>query len=204
MDRDDESGDWDGQDHDEDRPIPVFPLRHRSAWLLRTAAGGFGQSPIMSEPYESTPFQSAEPELVVPSSPLWAMKFMRHGQIGRSYADPESDRIRWASEDHHSDATVFVIEDGSGYCMVARLVGASPDGCTYCLVARIKRPDFEDVRAGSAPPTELFSHGKEFTLCGVVEGTISNVVRVAGYRRYRDVPTDYLPPSPFIEFDESI
>lgn len=88
--------------------------------------------------------------------------------------------------------------------MVARLVGASPDGCTYCLVARIKRPDFDDVRAGWAPATELFVHGKEFTLCGVVEGSVSNVVRVGGYRRYKHVPVEYLPPSPFIEFDEAI
>jgi hypothetical protein len=78
--------------------------------------------------------------------------------------------------------------------MVARLVGVSADGCTYCLVARVKRLDFEDVRAGWAQSVDLFSRGKEFTLCGVVEGALSNVVRVAEYRKYKDVPIDYLHP----------
>ncbi|HEV3132070.1 MAG TPA: hypothetical protein VGY51_08920 [Acidimicrobiales bacterium] len=71
-------------------------------------------------------------------------------------------------------------------------------------MARVKRLDFEDVRAGWAQPVDLFSRGKEFTLCGVVEGTISNIFRVAGYRRHKDVPVDYLAPAGFIEFDRPL
>ena len=88
--------------------------------------------------------------------------------------------------------------------MVARLVGGSADGCTYCLVARVKRVDFEDVRAGWAQAIDLFSRGREFTLCGVVEGAVSNVVRVADYRKYKDVPPDYLPPASYIAFDQPL
>jgi hypothetical protein len=38
-------------------------------------------------------------------------------------------------------------------------------------------------------------------LCGVAEGAVSNVVRVAEYRKFRDVPADCLPPAGFIDFD---
>jgi hypothetical protein len=189
---------------DVDPPVPVFPLSTRSAWLLRTASGALGQSPLLAQPNESTPLQSAEPEGGVPASPLWAMKYLRHGQIGMPSGDPESGGIRWSSDDRGGSTGVFVIDDGDDHCMVARLVGASPDGCTYCLVARIKRPDFDDVRAGWAEPAALFSLGKEFTLCGVVEGPVSNVIRVAGYRRYKDVPVEYLPPTGFIDFDGTL
>jgi len=88
--------------------------------------------------------------------------------------------------------------------MVARFVGSSPDGCTYCLVTRAKRLDFEDVRYGRAEASALFSLGHGFSLCSVVEGPISNVVQVVRYRRFRDVPDDYLPPTTFIEFAESL
>jgi hypothetical protein len=120
--------------------------------------------------------------------------------MGSSH-DDGLDQIRWASGPDDPDAEIYVIDDGDGHCMVSRLVGLSPDGCTYCLVARVKRLDFEDVRSGRAEVLDLFSRGKQFTLCGVVEGAISNVVRVAGYRRYKDVPANYLPPTALIEFD---
>jgi hypothetical protein len=189
---------------DVDPPVPVFPLDTRSAWLLRTASGALGQSPLLAQPNGSTPLESDEPEGGVPPSPLWAMKYLRHGRIGSPSGDHESGGIRWSGAGRDGDPGIFVIDDGDDHCMVARLVGASPDGCTYCLVARIKRLDFEDVRAGWAEPTELFSGGKEFTLCGVVEGPVSNVIRVAGYRRYKDVPVEYLPPSGFIDLDGTL
>jgi hypothetical protein len=231
----------------EDRVVGAFPLPGLSGALSRGVSGGLGQSQVILEPKNSTPFDVAEPEHGVPSSALWAMKYLRHGRYGLSSTDDGPDRIRWASDEVGAaeatdgsaaggpdqpdapgpetgpddsaidqDATVtdeeeedegvpvYVIDDGSEHCMVARLVGASPDGCTYCLVARIKRVDFDDVRAGWTQAADLFTHGKEFTLCGVVEGSVSNVVRVAGYRRYKHVPVEYLPPAPFIDFDEAI
>jgi hypothetical protein len=228
---------------EEDGPV-ASPMPTLGATLGVGFAGGLGQSPVMMEPKHSTPFDVAEADHAVPTSALWAMKYLRHGRYGLSSADDGPDRIRWASDEigaagagegstaerldepgpetdpddsaASEDATVtdetdedegvpvYVIDDGSEHCMVARLVGASPDGCTYALVARIKRVDFDDVRAGWSAAADLFTHGKEFTLCGVVEGSVSNVVRVAGYRRFKHVPDEYLPPSPFIEFDEAI
>jgi len=188
-------------------PIPVLPLVTRSAWLLSAAAGGLGQNPVISEPDGSTPLDVDEPEQVVPTSPLWAMKYLRHGRGGPSSDDPESGRIRWASDAvavADAAAAIYVIDDGYDHCMVARTVGGSPDGCTYCQVARVKLLDFDDVRAGWAEPVELFSLGREFTLCAIVDGPVSNVARIAGYRRFKDVPTDYLPPSQYIDFDETI
>jgi hypothetical protein len=183
-----------------DRPSAVYPAGRGEAWLAGVAPGGFGISPLMREPERSTPLDSAYGEVLIPTSPLWAMKYLRHGRLGSSN-DGGLDQIRWNSGPDDQDAEIYVIDDGNDHCMVSRLVGASPDGCTYCLVARVKRLDFEDVRSGRTKARDLFSQGKEFTLCGVVEGTISNVVRVAGYRKYRDVPADYLPPAGLIEFD---
>jgi len=154
----------------------------------------------MRESKGSTPLESTPGEVRIPSSPLWAMKYLRHGGLGSS-RDEGPDQIRWTSDPDDRDTGIYVIDDRSDHCMVSRLVGVSPDGCTYFLVARVKRLDFEDVRSGRAESLGLFSRGKEFTLCGVVEGAISNVVRVAGYRRYKDVPAAYLPPTGLIEFD---
>jgi hypothetical protein len=206
-DRDDPGDRGDPGRPDDRDPDPVLPVVTRSPWLLE-GAGGLGQSPVVKEPDGSTPLDMDEPEQVVPTSPLWAMKYLRHGRGGQSSDGPGSGRIRWASGDVEADgdpaAAVYVIDDGHDHCMVARTVGASPDGCTYCLVARIKLLDFDDLLAGWAEPSGLFSLGREFTLCSVVEGPVSNVVRLAGYRRLKDVPTDYLPPSPYIDFDTTI
>ncbi len=185
----------------EDRPIPIFPLSNRSLWLLKTADGGLGHSPLLSEPKGTTPLDTHETEDSIPSVILWAMKYLRHGWFNTS---SDSDPVRWQSGEEDKHSAVYVMDDGRDHCMVARFVGSSPDGCTYCLVTRTKRLDFEDVRYGRAEASALFSLGHAFSLCSVVEGSISNVVRVAGYRRYRDVPADYLPPSKFIEFVESL
>jgi hypothetical protein len=201
VDEDWERGELDGPVGDEhDRPTSLYPSASPDAWLAGVAPGGFGLTPLMREPERSTPLASAHGDEHIPTSALWAMKYLGHGRIGSSH-DDGLDQIRWASGPDDPDAEIYVIDDGDGHCMVSRLVGLSPDGCTYCLVARVKRLDFEDVRSGRAEVLDLFSRGKQFTLCGVVEGAISNVVRVAGYRRYKDVPANYLPPTALIEFD---
>ena len=67
-----------GGSGDGDGPIPVYPLGSGGAWLLGVAPGGLGSSPVISEPRASTPLESAQPDPVIPSSPLWAMKYLRH------------------------------------------------------------------------------------------------------------------------------
>lgn len=195
-----EGSSGEAMDDDDKRPTPIFPLGDRSLWLLKTAEGGLGHSPLLSEPKRSTPLDARESEDPIPVVILWAMRYLRHGWFNTS---SDADPIRWKSEEEDEHSAVYVIDDGHDHCMVARFVGSSPDGCTYCLVTRTKRLDFEDVRYGRTEAPTLFSLGRSFTLCGVIEGSISNVVRVAEYRRYREVPVHYLPPSTFIQFAES-
>ena len=205
----DDLDDPDGLDGPDDRvdldePLPLPPLSNRGWGVLLPVTGGFGQSPVIHQPDASTPLEAGEVDTVVPATLLWSMKFLRHGRSGPDRGVEDADRIRWSSDDEEPRSAVYAIDDGYGHCMVGRLVGASPDGATYCLVARVKHLDFDEVRGGWAAAADLFSLAKEFALTAVSEGSVSNVVRVAGYRRYRDVPAEYLPPSPYIEFDETM
>ena len=168
--------------------------------LLGSSLAFNGGAP--SEPATSTPLAIGESEGSIPAGPLWAMKYLRHGQHGPLTGHDAPEELRLAVS--AGDQTVYVIDDGASHCMVARRVGSAPDGCLYCLVARVKIADVQDARDGWAPLSGLFSLGRELTLCGVVEGSVSNVVRVAAYRKYRDVPAEYLPPSPFIEFPDTL
>jgi len=191
-----------GGGHD-DRPIPIFPRGQRTPLDLGSSQGILGLSPLISEPKVSTPLDSSEPEDVIPTLALWAMKYSRYGWFDLSSDTEAIDHIRWKSSDN-AEPAVYVIDDGYEHCMVARFVGSSPDGCTYCLVARITGWDFEEARNGEAEPTDLFSLAKGFTLCAVVAGSVPNVVRVASYRRWKDVPSGFLPPSESIEFAEPL
>jgi hypothetical protein len=182
-------------------PIPIPVRGNQRFFVPQGAQGGFGQSPVVSEPIGSTPLDSHESDKSIPPVVLWAMKYMRRGLFSTTSG---SDVIRWKSGDEDEHQATFVVDDGYDHCMVARFVGCSPDGCIYCLVTRVKRLDFEEVRQGVTDASALISLGRSFSLCGVIEGSTSNVVRVAGYRRYRDVPSEYLPPSPFIQFPDSL
>ena len=187
----------------EDRvPHPQIPGRGGLFKSMLGASWAFNGGAPMSEPATSTPLAIGESEGSIPPGPLWAMKYLRHGQHGplTGHDAPEALRLAVSAEDE----TVYVIDDGASHCMVARRVGSAPDGCLYCLVGRVKIDDVQDVRDGWAPLSGLFSLGRELTLCGVVEGSVSNVVRVASFRKYRDVPDEYLPPSPFIEFPDTL
>jgi hypothetical protein len=183
------------------QPGPLTPIRgglFRS--LLGSNSAFTGGAP--SEPATSTPLAIGESESSIPAGPLWAMKYLRHGQHGPLTGHDAPEELRLAVS--HAEQTVYVIDDGASHCMVARRVGAAPDGCLYCLVGRVKIDDVQDVREGWAPLGGLFALGRELTLCGVAEGSVSNVVRVAAYRKYRDIPAEYLPPSPFIEFPDTL
>jgi hypothetical protein len=66
--------------------------------------------------------------------------------------------------------------------------------------------EYEDLKNGAARIAEAFSPAHDISLCGVYEDEerISDVILVQHYRHARDVPTEYLPPSPFIEFTEDL
>jgi len=88
--------------------------------------------------------------------------------------------------------------------MVGRRVGRAPDGCVYCLVARISLEQYGDMVAGELDLTDVFTDARDISLCGVFEEdeVAANVLLVQHYRRSRQVPADYLPPSPFLEFTD--
>jgi hypothetical protein len=182
------------------RPVVAPSSPNRLPLVPLGAEGAYGQSPLIPVPMSSTPLDSGEAEDRIPSAALWAMKDMRHKLFSTT---SDADVIRWKSGGEDADSATYAIDDGYDHCMVARLVGVSPDGCTYCLVTRVQRLDLEEVRQGQAEVSTLMSLGRAFTLCGVTEGSVANVVHVARYRRIHDVPVDYLPGSQFIHFAES-
>jgi hypothetical protein len=135
----------------------------------------------------------------VPNAALWAMKFHRH-----HVRHPAENAIRTALGT--GDGAVYFIDDGLDRCMVGRIVGHSPDGCTYALVGNADVGTFWRFRDDGDPVTEAFSDCRPLHLCAVYDGGVdtSNVVDVQRFRHSRDVPADYLPPSPPIEFEEPL
>lgn len=136
----------------------------------------------------------------IPAAPLWAMTNRMHTR--RRAEEGEEGYI--FSRLGRGDETLYVIDDGADHAMVGRRVGRAPDGCVYCLVARIPLERYGDLVSGDLVLAEAFTGARDISLCGVFEGgpTASNVFVVQHYRRPRDVPPDYLPPSPFLEFTD--
>jgi hypothetical protein len=155
----------------------------------------------LPDPASSTPLEIHETERV-PPAPLWAMKDRRHffGLPGHG----DALRIRDSLGD--GDATVYFIDDGRTHCVVGRRVGQPPDGCVYCLVGRIKLDRYEALADGTVAVNEAFSDAHDVSLCGVFEdeSEASEVILVHHYAHASDVPAEYLPPSPFIDFPDDL
>jgi hypothetical protein len=159
-------------------------------------------------PEISTPLEHEEGEQEdetghsVPPAPLWAMKDRRHYFALHGHGDVPRIRESFGI----GDETLYFIDDGNSHCMLGRRVGKTPDGCVYCLVGRIKMDEYEDLKNGTVRIAEAFSPAHDVSLCGVYEDEewISEVILVQHYRHASDVPPEYLPPSPFIEFTEDL
>jgi hypothetical protein len=163
----------------------------------RTLTGMVGSPHPVFAPKESTPLQE-DGESIIPTFALWAMKYRRHGHL-LSRVDVEI-REGFGTGDH----AVYVIDDGRKHCMVGRKVGTSPDGCTYCLVAQITVDAYDRLVADDVAVEDIFVAAREFALCAVFEAeqAVSNVTLVQTFTGYDEVPPEYLPPSPSIEFTE--
>ena len=154
----------------------------------------------VSAPENATPLEEDEPEGVIPPSPLWAMKERRHEQW-LHLGHPERIRACVGS----GDAAVYVIDDGSHHCMIGRRVGATADGCVYSLVARVGRATYHALESGAINARKAFLAASEAGLSGTVEDPgVSNVFDVDFYQHADDIPTEYLPPAPFIQFAEDL
>ncbi|HXQ75915.1 MAG TPA: hypothetical protein VN791_05410 [Acidimicrobiales bacterium] len=103
-----------------------------------------------------------------------------------------------------ADDDVHVVDDGTEHCTIGRPVGYAPDGCVYVLVGRISRYGYELLRDGDVEPARAFDEARDMTLCGVyeVDGIVENIALIRRFRHVDDVPADYLPPAPFLEFSE--
>jgi hypothetical protein len=148
---------------------------------------------------EPRPREPADPN-DIPVEALWAMKARRHHLAHHDAAAPDAVHGTLGS----GDSEVHVIDDGVDHCMIGRVVGASPDGCTYCLVGRITRDDYADLRDAELGVDDCFMPARDIALNGVFreEGVAPNVFLVQHFRTIRAVPTDYLPPGPFLEFTD--
>jgi len=163
----------------------------------------------MAEPLvgkdESTPLDEDEPEGIVPSSPLWAMKIQRHTQWHLLPSHERHERFRDAIGS--GDETIYVIDDGAHHVMLGRRVGERASGCEYSLVGRVPRERYEELKNGTVSPVDAFEGASGIALCGVAkeEGTLSsNVFDVARYESAGDVPPEYRSGSPFLEFSKDL
>jgi hypothetical protein len=169
--------------------------RMRAAGFSR---GVWGSPGLVYVPKESTPLEEPDGNGAIVPAALWAMKYQRHGHLlGRAEV---AIRERYGE----GDRIVYVIDDGWKHCTVSRVVGSSPDGCTYVLVARIDMPTYVGLRDDESPAEAVFAAADELCLCAVYENpeTASNVALVESYGALEEVPVEYLPPHPAVEFSE--
>jgi hypothetical protein len=151
-------------------------------------------------PKTSTPLEEEDDDDGAVLRPaLWAMKYRRHGHL----LNRAEVVIREC--DGAGDHAVYIIDDGRKHCTVSRKVGASPDGCVYFLVARITASSYERLIDDASREDDLFADADELCLCAVFEAeeSVSNVSVVEEYATVEEVPPEYLPPSPAVEFTET-
>jgi hypothetical protein len=160
--------------------------------------GILGMGIPVAQPQHSTPLEDDDPGEAVPRPVLWALKYHRHLHFGHR----EDDQLRASLGD--GNEAVYVIDDGPDRCMIGRIVGSSSDGCTYCLVGSADIGTYWRYAEGDDPLVEIFSNTKHLSLCAVYEADqgASNVIEVEHFSRVKDVPNEYLPPNPPIEFIE--
>jgi len=172
--------------------------------LVVSGGLGIAQGPLVGAG-DSTPLEEDEPEGVVPPSPLWAMKMRRHVQWHLLPAHERHDRIRDAVGT--GDDTVYVIDDGRHHVMFGRRVGAVPGEVEYALVGRAGHDRYDALVAGSLAPRRAFDDATNLVLCGVAaeeDIVASNLFEVANYGSAADIPAEYLPGAPYIEFADDL
>jgi hypothetical protein len=155
----------------------------------------------VTAPENATPLEEDEPEGTIPASPLWAMKERRHEQLLHLFGHPHRIRERIGDD----DAAVYVMDDGTRHCMIGRRVGATVDGCVYSLIARVPKDTYESLAQGSIDGRQAFLSATEAGLSGTVEEPgVANVFDVDYYQHTDEIPAEYLPPGPFIEFAQDL
>jgi hypothetical protein len=176
--------------------IAVRPVYPRPAVFSRPA-GLSTPNPIFV-PSKSTPLEEEDADDQIPASALWAMKYRRHLRFGRR----ENDFFRAV----HSESTdpVYVLDDGASHRMIGRKVGVDDLGLVYYLIGRITLDAYEQFVSDGADVAAIFSVAGDLSLCSVYEAPeeVSNVLLVEDYGGIGEVPADYLPLNPLIQFSD--
>jgi hypothetical protein len=146
-------------------------------------------------PKQSTPLEETNDESLIPRYALWSMKYLRHGGFfGRS---------EWKIRECFGDGSdaVYVMDESRKSCLISRKVGEDSGGTTYCLVARTAIASYEQLIDGVSSQV-IFAGACDFSLCAVFDAidAVSNVSVVESYDTSDDVPLNYLPPHPPVEF----
>jgi hypothetical protein len=149
-------------------------------------------------------------EALVASYVELAMKNLQHHQV-KAEPGQEDPPYSFGS----ADATLYAIKDGVRRLMIGRAVGRDGGGCIYCLVGTSPPTLLARLDTGEVAPTEAFDDAAELTLCSVFQADhaprlhsrlaarnrpVSNVVLVQHYKRIQDVPMEYRPGQPFLQF----
>jgi hypothetical protein len=190
-----------GPDNDRsaDEALSV-PPSEVEAYEKEPGVYGLANFPV-APPRQATPLDDDEHGGPIPASSLWAMKDRRHEQLPHPFGHPSRIRACLGA----GPAAVYAIDDGARHCMIGHQVGATSDGCTYTLVARVPRKVYEQLAAGTIDGRHAFLEAKDATLLGTGEEPgMANVFDVDFYRHPSDIPAEYLPPSPFIDFAEDL
>jgi hypothetical protein len=171
-----------------------------SAFEPEPGTYGLANFPV-APPRRATPLDDDEHGGPIPPASLWAMKDRRHEQLLHPFGHPSRLRTCVGA----GDAAVYAIDDGARHCIIGRPVGATRDGATYTLVARVPRKVYDDLAVGTINGQHAFLEAKDAALMGTGEEPgMANVFDVDFYRHVSDIPTEYLPPSPFIDFAEDL
>ncbi len=149
-------------------------------------------------PSKSTPLEEEVIDTQIPPSALWAMKYRRHLRFGRR----DDDFFRTVLNE--TTDPIYVLDDGVSHRMIGREVGVDEMGLTYYLIGRITLDDYEQFVPDDADPAGFFSVASDLSLCSVYAAptAVSNVLLVEDYHGIDDVPPDYLPSNPLIQFTD--
>ena len=189
----------------ETQASPVVSPEGLGAWPISQVSdlspSAIGVFPLDVETGLSTPLDADVPTgETIPLAVLWAMKARKHHH--RPLEPEEPGYVHAVLGD--GDAALYFVDDGGEHCMIGRLVGHTSDGLEYCLVARIPTHDYQDLRNGDTPVTQAFSDARDICLCSVFKDErTSDVVVVQHYGHAAEIPAEYLPPSPSIEFTDT-
>jgi hypothetical protein len=85
-------------------------------------------------------------------------------------------------------------------------VGVDDEGLQYHLTGRITVDVYAHFANDDVRIAEIFSEANDLALCSVYEATegVSNLLVVESYRGIDEVPADYLPSNPLIQFSADV